>query len=73
MKNKTEMGHYLDTFSGRKVQEMVTQQKTTIFDNLDAWIAHYLQLAVVGVRMEAITQKIRLCCGSHPQYAGLVA
>jgi site-specific recombinase XerD len=42
------------------VQEDVSHHKTAIADSLDAWMAHYLQLAVVGVRSEAVAQKIAL-------------
>ncbi len=38
----------------------MSHQKTAIADSLDAWIEYYLQLAVVGVRSEAVAQKIAL-------------
>jgi site-specific recombinase XerD len=60
MRNKTKTGRYLDKFTRRKVQEEVSHHKTAIADSLDAWMAHYLQLAVVGVRSEAVAQKIAL-------------
>jgi site-specific recombinase XerD len=60
MQNKTKTGQYLDKFTLRKVQEDVSHHKTAIADSLDAWIAHYLQLAVVGVRSEAVAQKSAL-------------
>ncbi len=60
MQNNAKTMQYLDKFTRRKVQEGASHQKAAIPDSLDAWIAHYLQLAVVGVRSEAVAQKIAL-------------
>lgn len=58
MQNNAKTMQYLDKFTRRKVQEGVSHQKAAIPDSLDTWIAHYLQLVVVGVRSEAVAQKI---------------
>src|SRR5260370_41729491 len=51
---------YLDTITSRKMQEAMRREIAGIPDTLSAWIAHYLQFAVVGVRSEAVAQKIAL-------------
>lgn len=60
MKNKTKTDHYLDKFTGRKVQEGITTRLTLLSDSLDAWMECYLRLAVNGVRSEEVAQKIAL-------------
>lgn len=59
-KNTAEKVSYLDKFTIRKVQSTLTQDITSIPDSLETWMAHYLQLAVKGVRSEAVTKKITL-------------
>lgn len=51
---------YLDTITSRKMQEALRHEIASIPDALSAWIANYLQFAVVGVRSEAVAQKIAL-------------
>jgi len=51
---------YLDTITSRKMQEAMRREIASIPDALSAWRAHYLQFAVVGVRSEAVAQKIAL-------------
>jgi|SRR5229473_2939388 len=51
---------YLDKFTVRKVQDTLTQDINSIPDSLGAWMAHYLHLAISGVRSEAVTKKIAL-------------
>src|SRR5260370_37153542 len=58
--NATKNVSYLDKFTVRKVQATLTQDITSIPDSLETWISHYLQLAVKGVRSEAVTKKITL-------------
>jgi site-specific recombinase XerC len=59
-KNAAEKVSYLDKFTVRKVQDTLTRDIGTIPDSLEAWMAHYLRLAVSGVRSEAMTKKITL-------------
>jgi site-specific recombinase XerD len=51
---------YLDKITSRKMQEALRREIASIPDALSAWIANYLQFAVVGVRSEAVAQKIAL-------------
>jgi site-specific recombinase XerD len=60
MKTHAEKIRYLDKFAARKAQGDNTQLLITLLDSLDAWITQYLQLAVIGVRSPAVTQKIAL-------------
>lgn len=60
MQNNTKTGHYLDKFTRRKVQVGFHQHSEGLADSLAAWIETYLRLAVIGVRSEAVTQKITL-------------
>jgi site-specific recombinase XerD len=60
MKNNAENVQYLDKFTVRKVQVGLTPKSDTIPDSLAALIEYYLQLAVSGVRSEAVAQKIAL-------------
>ncbi len=60
MKTAAEKIRYLDKFTARKVQDDKIQLLATLPDSLDAWITHYLHLAVIGVRSPAVTQKIAL-------------
>jgi hypothetical protein len=57
MQNKTKTGHYLDKFTGRKVQEGMTTRQTLLPDSLEAWMECYLRLSVSGIRSEAVAQK----------------
>jgi hypothetical protein len=50
----------LNKFTVRKVQVSSTQKSDAIADSVKAWIESYLHLAVVGVRSDAISQKIAL-------------
>ena len=59
-KNAAEKVSYLDKFTRRKVQDTLTLDLDTIPDSLQAWMAHYLRLAISGVRSEAVTKKIAL-------------
>ena len=52
--------HYLDKITSRKMQKAMRREIASIPDALSAWRAHYLQFAVVGVRSEAVAQKIAL-------------
>ncbi len=56
----SEKVRYLDNFTSRKMQEAIRHEVAGIPDALSAWIAHYLQFAVVGVRSEAVARKIAL-------------
>lgn len=42
------------------MQVEVSKKSEAIDDSLESWIESYLQLAVVGVRSEAVAQKIAL-------------
>ncbi len=50
----------LNKFTVRKVQVGSIKKSDGIVDSVEAWIESYLQLAVVGVRSDAISQKIAL-------------
>ncbi len=50
----------LDKFALRKMQAEVSKKSEAVADSLEAWIESYLQLAVIGVRGDAISQKIAL-------------
>jgi site-specific recombinase XerD len=60
MQNNTKNSQYLDKFTRRKVQMGFHQPSEGFPDSLDVWIETYLRLAVMGVRSEAVTQKIAL-------------
>src|SRR6266567_7267317 len=60
MENTAEKVQYLDKFTARKAQDARVHLLETLPDSLDAWITQYLQLAVIGVRSPAVTQKIAL-------------
>jgi site-specific recombinase XerD len=51
---------YPSHFTSRKVSDRFNTLSQTIPDSLPAWIAHYLQLAVTGVRSTSVAQKIGL-------------
>jgi hypothetical protein len=51
---------YLPNFTTRKVQALPDGLPADVPDSLAAWATHYLALAVVGVRSEAVTRKIAL-------------
>lgn len=51
---------YLDKITSRKVQEAMRREIAGIPDSIEAWIAHYLQYAVLGVRSAGVAQKIAL-------------
>src|SRR5258708_28111220 len=51
---------YLDTITSRKMQEAMRREIAGIPDSLEAWMAHYLQYAVTGVRSAGVAQKIAL-------------
>jgi hypothetical protein len=42
------------------MQEAMRHEIGSIPDTMSAWIAHYLQFAVLGVRRESVAQKIVL-------------
>ncbi len=50
----------LDKFALRKMQAEGSKKSETVTDSLEAWIESYLQLAVRGVRGDAISRKIAL-------------
>jgi site-specific recombinase XerD len=50
----------LDKFALRKMQVDVSRKNEAMTDSLEAWIESYLQLAVIGVRGSAVSQKIVL-------------
>src|SRR5436305_7987442 len=52
--------HDLDKFALRKVQVDVSRKNEAITDSMETWIESYLQLAVIGVRSKAVSQKIAL-------------
>jgi site-specific recombinase XerD len=52
--------HYLDKITSRKMQEAMRREIAGIPDALSAWIAHYLQYAVICVRSTGVAQKIAL-------------
>jgi len=56
----SEKVRYLDKITSRKMQEAMRREIAGIPDSLEAWIAHYLQYAVLGVRSAGVTQKIAL-------------
>ncbi len=60
MKNNPKTDHYLDKFTGRKIQMGVNPKSESLPDSLAAWIKCYLRLAVIGVRSEEVAQKIAL-------------
>lgn len=60
METPAEKIRYLDKFTARKVRFDNIQLLAPLPDSLDAWITQYLQLAVIGVRSPAVTQKIAL-------------
>src|SRR6266702_2716560 len=68
MKTAVEKVQYLDKFTARKVQPDQTPLLATSPDSLDAWINQYLQLAVIGVRSPAVTQKIALHLARFLEY-----
>lgn len=51
---------YLPNVTARKVQAIPGGLATDVPDSLAAWATRYLALAVIGVRSEAVTQKIAL-------------
>lgn len=51
---------YLDTITSRKMQEAIRREVAGIPDSLEAWIAHFLQYAVISVRSASVAQKIAL-------------
>jgi len=51
---------YPEQFTSRKVVELAEGVSTEPSDSLSAWGEHYLQLAIIGVRSEAVAQKITL-------------
>jgi integrase len=53
--------HYLEKFTSRKNIVPVSGSALDLLpDSLAAWMAHYLRLAVTGVRSEAVADKISL-------------
>ncbi len=60
MENIRRNTEYLDKFTVRKVQRRFHQPSEDLPDSLEAWIETYLRLAVMGVRSEAVAQKIVL-------------
>ena len=51
---------YLPNFTARKVQTIPGGLPEDVPDSLAAWATRYLALAVVGVRSDAVTQKLTL-------------
>src|SRR6266571_8109425 len=68
MENTAEKVQYLDKFTARKAQDARVHLLETLPDSLDAWITQYLQLAVIGVRSPAVTQKIALHLARFLEY-----
>jgi site-specific recombinase XerC len=68
MKHPAEKIRHLEKITARKVQNDDKQLLTTLLDSLDAWINQYLQLAVIGVRSPAVTQKIALHLARFLEY-----
>lgn len=60
MKTHAEKTIHRDKITARKVQKDNMQLLAALPDSLNAWITQYLQLAVIGVRSQAVTQKIAL-------------
>jgi site-specific recombinase XerD len=60
MQNNPKPINYLDKFTRRKVQMGLNPHSEGLPDSLAAWIECYLRLAVIGVRSEAVAQKIAL-------------
>ncbi len=58
--NERDQDNDLDNITSRKMQEAMRREIASIPDSLEAWIAHYLQFAVVGVRSADMAQKIAL-------------
>lgn len=56
----SEKVRYLDNFTSRKMQEAIRHEVADIPDSLEAWMAHYLQYAVIGVRSAGVAQKTAL-------------
>jgi integrase len=59
---------YLDKFTARKVQLDQTYPFEKLPDSLEAWMTQYLQLAVTGIRSDAVTSKIALHLARFLQY-----
>jgi hypothetical protein len=60
MQNIRTNAQDLDKFTGRKVQMGSNLYSDGLPNSLAAWIECYLRLAVIGVRSEAVAQKIAL-------------
>jgi site-specific recombinase XerD len=60
MKTAAQKVQYLDKFTARKVQEDQKHLLATLPDSVGAWITHYINLAVTGVRSPEVVKKIAL-------------
>src|SRR5260221_3707504 len=64
----SEKVRYLEKITSRKMKGAMWREIAGIPDSLEAWMAHYLQYAVIGVRSTGVAQKIALHLGAFQAF-----